>query len=113
MTEEGELIFSCFRVKSRDLKKNLEGCHSVILFGATLGAGVDFLLRRYAVLDMSRAAVMQAASAAMIEAYCNLENCRLEKEYREKRQNPLSQIQSGLWRFSSGFPGEVCSGPGA
>lgn len=103
ITEEGELVFSCFRVKSGDLKKNLKGCHSVILFGATLGAGVDFLLRRYAVLDMSRAAVMQAASAAMIEAFCNLENSRLEKEYRKKRQILCPRFSPGYGDFPLAF----------
>lgn len=102
VTEE-ELAFSCFHVKSRDLKKNLKGCHSVILFGATLGAGVDFLLRRYAVLDMSRAAVMQAASAAMIEAFCNLENSRLEKEYRKKRQILCPRFSPGYGDFPLAF----------
>lgn len=96
VTKEGELDLTCLRVRSRSLGKNLRGCKSVILFGATLGAGVDLLLRRYSALQMSRAVVMQAASAAMIESYCNLENGRLSEEYRKK----------GLYlrpRFSPGY----------
>lgn len=96
VTEEGELDLTCFRVRSESLGKNLRGCRSVILFGATLGAGVDLLLRRYSALQMSRAVVMQAAAAAMIESYCNLENDRLSGEYRKK----------GLYlrpRFSPGY----------
>lgn len=102
-TEEGEFCFSCFRVKSRDLGRNLEDCSSVILFGATLGAGADFLLRRYGVLDMGRAVVMQAASAAMIESYCNLENRRLEEEYRKQGMALCPRFSPGYGDFPLSF----------
>ena len=78
---DGEMDFTCFKVKSQNLRKNLDGCEQVILFAATLGLGPDHLIRRYGLTQMSRAAVMQAASAAMIEAWCNEENERLRKEY--------------------------------
>lgn len=108
-TEEGELVFSCFRVKSRELGRNLKDCRSVILFAATLGAGVDFLIRRYAVLDMSRAAAMQAASAAMIEAYCNLENCRLEEEYRKRGMALCPRFSPGYGDFPLAFQKEFAA----
>lgn len=78
---DGEMDFTCFTVKSQNLRKNLEGCEQVVLFAATLGLGPDQLIRRYSLTQMSRAAVMQAASAAMIEAWCNEENERLRREY--------------------------------
>lgn len=102
-TGEGELHFAGFCVKSRDLGRNLEGCRSVILFGATLGAGADFLLRRYGVLDMGRAVVMQAASAAMIESYCNMENQRLEEEYRKQGMTLCPRFSPGYGDFPLSF----------
>ena len=68
---DGTLDFSCFTVKSGQLQKNLEGCEEAVLFAATLGTGVDFLLRRCSHVSMSRAVVLQAASSALLEAYCN------------------------------------------
>ena len=103
LTEEGELRFSCFRVKSTDLGRNLEGCRAVLLFGATLGAGADFLLRRYGVLDMGRAVVMQAASAAMIESYCNLENRWLEEKYRKQGMALCPRFSPGYGDFPLSF----------
>ena len=81
---DGTLDFSCFTVKSGQLQKNLEGCEEAVLFAATLGTGVDFLLRRCSHVSMSRAVVLQAASSALREAYCNQENERLKEEARAR-----------------------------
>lgn len=88
--------FTCFVTHSRNLEKNLRGCSEVMIFAATIGAGVDRLLRRYSALSQSRAVVMQAAGAAYIEAWCNDINDRLKEEARQR----------GLYlrpRFSPGY----------
>ena len=46
-------------------------------------SGVDILLHRYGRLKMSRAVVLQAASAAMLETYCDWKNEALRQEYQE------------------------------
>ena len=99
MEERGEkplIDFTCFRIRSKSLYRNLHGCDGVILFAATLGDGADFLIRRYEKTRMSRAAVCQAASAAMIEAYCNTlcQSWRTEYAAKGKQTRP---------RFSLGF----------
>ncbi len=66
------LIIGDMQVRSKNLYKNLQGCTQVVLFAATLGAGVDRLIARYSRQQMSRAAVLQAASAAYIEEYCDI-----------------------------------------
>ncbi|MEG1780022.1 MAG: vitamin B12 dependent-methionine synthase activation domain-containing protein [Clostridium sp.] len=93
---ENIVDFSCFQVQSRSLTANLAGCEQVILFAATLGAGADFLLERYSHLEMSRAVVLQAAAAAMIESYCEVENKRLKEEF-------LKQGSFLRPRFSPGY----------
>lgn len=84
LLEDDTVDFSCFKVKSRDLSKNLKDCDRILLFGATLGMGADLLIRRYSLTEMSRAVVLQAAGAAMIEAYCDEENERLKEEFRKE-----------------------------
>ncbi len=71
---------SCFRTHSRSLSKNLRGCSEVIIFAATIGSGVDMLLRRYSRVSQSRALVMQAAAAGYIESWCDQLNDRLKEK---------------------------------
>jgi hypothetical protein len=97
LTVEGNEI-SCpvLRTTSVSLGKNLRDCSRLILFAATLGSAPDRLIQKYSRLSMSRAVTIQAASAAMIEAYCREESIRLKKIYEEQ----------GLYlrpRFSPGY----------
>jgi hypothetical protein len=84
------------RTESRNLRKNLQDCQSVLLFAATLGSGVDMLLQRYGRLQMSKCVVLQAAAASMLETYCDTQNEKLRQEY----------LEQGLYlrpRFSPGY----------
>lgn len=58
--------------ESQNLADNLAQCSSVILLAATLGIEADKLLQRYEVLNMAKAAIVQACGAACIEAYCDI-----------------------------------------
>ena len=78
------LDLGCFQTESRNLERNLKDCERVLLLGATLGSGVDRLLKRYGRLEMSRAVVLQAASAAMLETFCDEQNETLKQEYLKK-----------------------------
>ncbi len=96
VSEDGTINFGCFSVKSKNLAKNLGGCGQVLLIAVTLGLGVDRLLAKYGKLQVSKAVVMQAAAAAMIEAFCNERCLGWRREYAEK----------GLYmrpRFSPGY----------
>lgn len=93
---DGTIDGSCFRVKSQNLSRNLAGCEGIILFAATLGMGADYLIQRYNKLSVSRAVVMQAAAAAMIEAYCD-ETCKKLCADYERRDLYLRP------RFSPGY----------
>ena len=66
-------------LQSRSLLKNLAGCGEAYLFAATLGIAVDTLIKRTALLDSAKGLVMQAAAAAVIEAYCDEVNARLRQ----------------------------------
>jgi hypothetical protein len=93
---DGEIDFTVFQTRSRNLSKNLADCSQVILFAATLGTGVDVLLHKYSKLQMSKAVIMQAAAAAMIEEFCDEENQKLKIEFEAQ----------GLYlrpRFSPGY----------
>ena len=64
------------------------------MLGATLGIGIDQLLRRYSLTDMSRAVVIQASAAAMLEEYLDTwqketaAKLEAEKQYLRPRFSP-------------------------
>ena len=67
-------------IRSRSLSRNLRGCEAVYLMGATLGIGPDRLIARASVTQMSRAVALQAAAAAMIEAFSDEVNRKIIEE---------------------------------
>lgn len=91
-----EIDMTCLCTRSRSLERNLKDCDAVLLFGATLGSQVDVLLHRYGKLQMSKAVVMQAASVAMLETYCDEVNEGIKNEY-------LSAGRYLRPRFSPGY----------
>jgi hypothetical protein len=94
--DDTEIDMTVMRTESRNLRKNLQDCQSVLLFAATLGSGVDMLLQRYGRLQMSKCVVLQAAAASMLETYCDTQNEKLRQEY----------LEQGLYlrpRFSPGY----------
>ena len=89
------LEFAGMVVHSRDLFQHLSGCDEAVLFAATLGAPVDLRLERCAKVS-SRAVVMQACAASLIESYC------------DECQEPIAQeaASRGLYlrpRYSPGY----------
>ena len=91
---DGMIRIGNTEIKSSSLSRNLKGCVKVVLFGATLGAGVDQLIRRTSLTDMSRAVIQQACAAAVLEEYCDKKQLEtggeLEKEglYLRPRFSP-------------------------
>lgn len=79
-------------VNSHSLFLNLSGCKSIVLFAATVGAGVDRLIAKYNRLSPARAAVLQAMGAAAVEQWCDELNARITEEYGPSRP-----------RFSCGY----------
>lgn len=78
---EGEKIdLQAFSLVSRDLVKNLQGCSHVVIFAATLGVGVDRLIRKYQQVSPAKAVMLHAIGAEQIEGVCD-EFCKyLEAE---------------------------------
>lgn len=94
------LDMTCFQTDSRDLGKNLKDCQAVILFAATLGVQTDSLIRRYTRLQMSRAVVLQAAAAAMLEDYCDQVNEEIRQEYEGRGLYLRPRFSPGYGDFS-------------
>lgn len=92
--EELDLEFA--RTASKDLRKNLAGCESIVLFGATVGMELDRLIARYSRLSPARALMLQAIGTERIEALA-------EQFQRELAQEQRAQGRYIRQRFSPGY----------
>lgn len=80
---------------SSGLARHLEGCDTLLLFGATLGARVDTALRRISIRSIAEGAAAQAVAASLIESYLD------QQEVLWKQDLPDTwQYRS---RFSPGY----------
>lgn len=78
----------------KDIAEHLAGCSKVVLLSATLGAGIDRMLRIAQVKDMSRAVVLDALSSVAIEQVCRRFDEFIAEEYPDLFQT---------FRFSPGY----------
>ena len=92
-TEEG-LDLGFLVTESRDLRKNLVGCSSGIVFAATVGLGLDRLISRASATSPTKALLFQAIGAERIESLCDLFCRDLAAEQGEYCHHP---------RFSPGY----------
>ncbi len=85
--------FGLFGVQSKNLATNLSGCNSAIIFGATIGIGIDRLITKYSHISPAKALMLQAFGAERIEALCNA----FCKDMQNTLKIPLKP------RFSAGY----------
>lgn len=72
---------SFMQVKSEKLRKNLSGCHSFVLFAATVGIEIDRMIAKYGRVSPSKALMLQAIGAERVESLCDLFNRTVSEEY--------------------------------
>ena len=87
-------------IRSRALARNLRGCSQAYLMAATLGMGPDRLITRASVSQMSRAVILQAAAAAMIEAWCDEVNRMIIREASSQGLHCRPRFSPGYGDFS-------------
>ena len=91
-----KVSFSDVTVLSKNLSEVLKSCESVVLFGATVGVGLDRLISKYGKLSPAKALMFQAIGAERIETLCNA-FCKEQNEKYQKEGKSLSP------RFSPGY----------
>lgn len=63
------------------VKARLEGCDKVLVFAATVGVGIDRLVRKYAAVSPVKALLFQAIGAERIESLCEVFCGNLQARY--------------------------------
>lgn len=78
-------------VESGGLARALDGCKRTVIFGATVGLGLDRLIAKYSVTSPAKAWLCQGIGALLIEAWCDLLCARIsagEGLYSKPRYSP-------------------------
>ena len=94
--EGDKVLFGGLAVTSASLARNLKGCGRVVLLAATIGRTADLMIKKYSVLNLAKAAIVQAAGAAYIESYLDEISAEIKKDAQGR----------GLYlrpRFSPGY----------
>lgn len=98
-TEDGRIIIGNMEISSTSLERNLKGCKKAVLFGATLGAGVDMLIRRASLTDMAKAVILQSCAAAFLEEYCDEEQLKIGRELEVQKLYLRPRFSPGYGDF--------------
>lgn len=96
LKDSNTISFGGIEFQSTDLSRNLKNCSSVVLFAATIGAGVDRLIRRTQAEDKARAAIMQSVGAMFIESFCDSFNGMIKDKAQEKGQKTHPRYSPGF-----------------
>lgn len=83
-TAPGITEIAGLRIRSRNLFKNLEGCDHAYMFAATIGMGIDMLIKRSELSSLMEASIYQAAGAEMVEAFADSEIKKIRAQEAEK-----------------------------
>lgn len=83
-------------LRGEDIIKHLSGCDTVILLAATLGSGVDALIRKAGIKDITLQLMEDACATALIEKLCD----RVESALRKEAADAGRFL---TWRFSPGY----------
>ena len=101
--EEGYPVFP-FDQKSENLRRNLEGCEKTVLFAATIGSGIDRLIRRYEKADPRLGLLLQGLGAERVESLCDCFNAEVEKAAAGMRSAASDQVDPATRRrYSPGY----------
>ena len=92
--DEVRLADCALTLAGKDIVKHLVGCTKVAIVAATLGSGVDTLMRRLQLTSMPKALLTDAMAGAAIEQICDDIQSEIQGKMPLYRQT---------WRFSPGY----------
>ena len=95
IVEDESIDFDFFKIHSKDLQKNLSGCHSAVIFAATVGFEFDKLIKTYGSISPSKALFLQSIGTECVEKLCDLFNKDINVEQNELGNNTAPRFSPG------------------
>lgn len=88
----------------KDIEEHLKGCEKAVVMCATLGPGIDRLIRVSQITDMSEAVVIDSLASVAIEQVCNKVDLIVAELY--KGQNLTFRFSCGYGDYPIDLQGE-------
>ncbi|MBR5272790.1 MAG: Vitamin B12 dependent methionine synthase activation subunit [Clostridia bacterium] len=95
----GLVEFGGLKVGSKNLSAALNGCESVVVFAATVGLGIDRLIKKYSRISPSKALMFQAIGTERAESLCESFCKDLREELDEKGFETRPRFSAGYGDF--------------
>ena len=104
----GDVIdFSFAKTKSKDLAKNLNGCKSAIVFGATIGIEIDRLINKYSSISPSKSLMFQAVGTERIESLCDAFEAEVSNDMKTEEKFIRPRFSAGYGDLSLEFQKDI------
>ena len=104
-----KVLLGEYAIQSANLAKNLKGCERAVLLAATIGRAADFMVKKYSLTNMAKAAIVQAAGAAYIESYVDEVQSAIQKEAAGRGLYLRPRFSPGYGDFALDCQKELCS----
>lgn len=106
---DGLIDLSFAKADSKNLAKNLDRCHSIVAFAATIGIGLDRLVARYTKVSPARALLLNAIGAERIETLCDFFNEQIAEEKKAEGLFLRPRYSPGYGDFPLAFQKDIFS----
>lgn len=94
--ESGAIDMQHIKVTSRSLAANLSGCKEAVVFAASIGPGIDRLIKKYTKLDPVKALFFQAIGAERAESLCEAFMSSYPKKLRPRFSPGFGDLELGI-----------------
>lgn len=93
--KDDTLSFCGITTDSSVIRKAVNGCESLVLFAATVGAPFDRLIAKYGRLEPSKALILQAIGAERIESLCDTFCAKMNTELNTAGKSLRTRVSPG------------------
>ncbi len=104
-----EIDLGFAKTKSKSLSVNLRGCVKVILFAATIGHGMDRLIKAQSLVSPAKAVCLQAIGSERVESLCDTLNDELKEQYKKQGFNLKPRFSPGYGDLPLSLQREIFS----
>lgn len=97
------------KLQGKSISALLHNCDSCAIFCATLGTGVDTLIRQWQLRELAFAATLDACANCAVESLCNIINEEIKSEYCSIGQFVTDRFSPGYGDFPLELQGSFCA----